>query len=166
MKLKKILIIFFTSMLIFLSAGCKTASVDDPIKNDLLVYVDSVSEAMTLEENALKYYRSVAHEKYEQDNTHIVIKKIVIPKYTEFIAELENIKPKTEEVKKLHEIYTKVAYTRLKAFTQMQEGFEKKDGKLIKETDKILGEAQNTVEEYKRQLIKLGEEHNIKLNTK
>lgn len=166
MKFKKILTIIFASMLIFLLAGCKIASVDDPIKNDLLVYVDSVSEAMILEENALKYYRSVADEKYEKDNTHIVIKKIVIPKYTEFVEKLENIKTQTEEVKKLHKIYTKVAHTRLKAFKQMQEGFEKKDGKLVKETDKILAEAQSSSDEYKRQLIKLTEEHNIKLNIK
>jgi DNA-directed RNA polymerase beta' subunit len=153
-------------MFIFLSAGCKIVSVDDPIKNDLLVYVDSVSEAMILEEDALKYYRSVADDKYEKDNTDIVIKKIVIPKYTEFVDKLENIKPQTEEVKKLHKIYTKVANTRLKAFEQMKEGFEKKDGKLVKETDKILAEAKSSVEEYKRQLIKLTEEHNIKLNIK
>jgi DNA-directed RNA polymerase beta' subunit len=131
-----------------------------------LVYVDSASEAMILEEDALKYYRSVADDKYEKDNTDIVIKKIVIPKYTEFVDKLENIKPQTGEVKKLHKIYTKVAYARLKAFQQMKEGFEKKDGKLVKETDKILAEAKSGVEEYKRQLIKLTEEHNIKLNIK
>ncbi len=166
MNIKNILKIIFVSMFIFLSAGCKIVSVDDPIKNDLLVYVDSVSEAMILEEDALKYYRSVADDKYEKDNTDIVIKKIVIPKYTEFVDKLENIKPQTEEVKKLHKIYTKVANTRLKAFEQMKEGFEKKDGKLVKETDKILAEAKSSVEEYKRQLIKLTEEHNIKLNIK
>lgn len=166
MNIKNILKIIFVSMFIFLSAGCKIVSVDDPIKNDLLVYVDSVSEAMILEEDALKYYRSVADDKYEKDNTDIVIKKIVIPKYTEFVDKLENIKPQTGEVKKLHKIYTKVANTRLKAFEQMKEGFEKKDGKLVKETDKILAEAKSSVEEYKRQLIKLTEEHNIKLNIK
>lgn len=166
MKVKNVLTVIFVSMFIFLSAGCKIASVDDPIKNDLLVYVDSISEAMIFEENALKYYRNVAGNKYEKDNTDVVIKKIVIPKYLEFIKKLDDIKPRTEEVKKIHEIYTKVANTRLKAFKQMQEGFEKKDGKLVKETDKILAEAQSSVEEYKRRLIKLTEEHNIKLNIK
>lgn len=166
MNMKNILKVIFVSMFIFLSAGCKIASVDDPIKNDLLVYVDNASEAMILEETALKYYRDVAGDKYEKDNTDVVIKKMVIPKYIEFVKKLENIKPKTEEVKKIHEIYTKVANTRLKAFKQMQEGFEKKDGKLVKETDKILAEAQSSAEEYKRQLIKLTEEHNIKLNIK
>ncbi|MCY6356560.1 hypothetical protein [Clostridium sp. ZS2-4] len=164
--LKKFCILLLTSIMIFMFAGCKKASVEDPVKSDLMSYMNRISEAVTLEEDVLNDYRKVSGENYKEVDTYVVIKKIIIPKYTEFINKLDDIKPKTDEVKQLHEIYVKAAHVRLESFKQMEEGFEKKDGNLIKKTDKKLQEAQNNIEKYKKQLVELGQKHNIKVNIK
>ncbi|MCY6369074.1 hypothetical protein [Clostridium ganghwense] len=166
MKIKRSEVLLLISIIIFMFIGCKKAPAQDPVKNDLMNYISSVSEVFVLEENVLKEYRKVVGENYKEEDTHIIIKKIVIPKYTEFVQTLDNIKPKTDEVKQLHEIYKKAAYIRLEAFRQMEEGFEKKEGTLVKETDKKLDEAQNSINKYRDQLTELAEKHKIKIKIK
>lgn len=162
--MKKLFICIFICLVMFIIGGCNKEYENDTIQNDLLTYVSEVSPIFKEEETILKDYRSVAGENYNKNDTYVVIKRIVIPKYIELIKKFEKVVPKTTEVKKIHNIYTKAIYIRLDAFKDIKQGFEKEDSNIIKNTDEKLKKAQNMIDDYKKTIKTLGEKHNTKIN--
>jgi hypothetical protein len=146
-----------------LLAGC-----GGPIQSDILNYVnEELKTAHDLEEKAVSAYKSVAGANYTDDQTmHDALVNEVIPNYTEFINELENVTIETDELKEIHEIYLKGANLQFNGFEKIVEAIEKQDSGLIEEANQLLEEGRLQIEDYNTKLDELAEENNVEVEKK
>ena len=144
--------------------GCSKNTVQDDLLNYINVEMPKVSE---LEGKVLKDYESVTGTNYRSDDeTYEVIKFSVIPNYRIFNDKLEQISPKTKEVRELHEIYVKAANIQYNAFVQASAALEKRDSNLVSEVNVKLDEARKGVRTYKAKLEELCKKYNVQLKNK
>ncbi|WEK54231.1 MAG: hypothetical protein P0Y55_16990 [Candidatus Cohnella colombiensis] len=156
--MKKVLLSLF--VLILLSA-CG----NDPIKDDLLNYINNeVAPLGDEEDKLLTAYSNVTGDNYESDeDLYYALDEDIIPRYYKFITKLENIRPKTAEVKELHEIYVAAANNQYNAMTQVLAALEGQDYNLIAEANDKLSKGRKGVRDWQDRLSQLMKEHNIEL---
>lgn len=146
---------------IFLLSGC----FGDPVQDDLLNYVNKeMKSAGKLEAAAVAAYENVSGANYQDDQAmYDALMNDIIPKYREFIKELDSAKIETDEVKDIHEIYIKGADTQFKAFAKIVLALEEQDTGMIQEANDMLADARKHIREYQRKLEKLAKEHDVKI---
>lgn len=115
-------------MLTLLVLGCTSS-----VKTELLDYVNyKLPSVSKLEEEALsKYENMISNTSLSYDEMYSLIEKDIIPKYKEFINELDKINLETKEMKEIHNIYIKGSKTQLEAFTLISNGLLNKDNTFI-----------------------------------
>lgn len=146
--------IILTIITLVLLTGCT-----DPVKEDLSNYISNeIQKTNTLEKEIIdEYEKNINTEYFSQ-----ALNDVVIPKYTEFLSLLKSIKPKTEEIIELHDLYVKGAKKQLEAFEVIKTGLESKDNNIIESGNKLLNESEKYMSDYKKILLNLVNKHNIK----
>lgn len=100
-------------------AGVKD-KVDNSVAADLVQYFQEVAKLTPLEESALKSFGEVTGTNAKNDTeTFMVISEKVTPVYRDFVSKLENIRPKTSEVRDVHDLYIRAANKQFAAFSQL-----------------------------------------------
>ncbi len=144
----------------FLVFGCAT----DKVAKDLVTYVNQgILDIAELERSSLDRYAAVRGENYTTDQrVYEALRDDVIPQYKRFLDLLREIKPETEEVRKLHGIYIQGAECLYNGFKTKMLGLEKKDEYLIGLGNEQIEKGRQENERWRNALIALNKAHNIK----
>ena len=149
--------------LLFIGLSSCSSEASKDILDYVNVHMKKVSE---LESEAMNAYASVQGDNFTSDETmYTVINNVVIPKYRNFIDQLEPIaeKIKTPELKAIHEIYIKAANTQFSGFMLVLEGLESGDRMHIVEANQKLDEGRKLIRKYKSELQSLCDKNNVEL---
>ncbi|MBH0169180.1 hypothetical protein [Fictibacillus sp. 18YEL24] len=149
--------------LICILSGC-----GDPIKDDLLNYVNEEMPTIGKEESTIiGKYDNVTGSNYTDDQTlYDALKVEIIPSYNEFIKELEAVEIDTEELRKLHENFIEAANIQASAFLLIVSAIENQDSTMINEANEKLNTARKMMRDYKNDVEKLAKKHDVKLEKK
>ncbi|MED1467616.1 hypothetical protein [Bacillus salipaludis] len=158
MNKKSIIILFFLMIGTLL-----TACGNDPVKGDLQNYVNKQTKPLAKKEKeVINLYESVTGANYTNDKTtYNTMVQEVIPKYRDYIAEVESIRPKTKEVRDIHEIYLKAVNLQNSAFIMIVSAIEEQDLNKINEANNKLTEARKLMREYQNALKELAKKHDL-----
>ncbi|KMJ59154.1 lipoprotein [Bacillus sp. LL01] len=150
----------FTLIFIMLLSACSNT---DPVKDDLINYVNTeLPSVADLEWEAIDSYSSVSGQNYTDDWTmHETLDTITLPAYEEFITKLENIRPKSEEVREIHEIYIEGSNAQLQGFKKIRVALELQDHDKIFEANEHLDHGRAKLREFQTKLEDLMEEHGV-----
>jgi len=159
MHKRKLLIATALLVVIMIMAGCKSTSVKDDLNN----YVNQELKALkTLELEALRAYQSVTGENYENDAVmHEVMTETVIPKYREYLTALQEVKPKTKEIKELHDKLLEGTNSVYFGLQDIVLALEKQDESLIDQGNSKLELAEIQLGEFWDRLEELAQKNDI-----
>ena len=140
----------------FLLLGCAT----DKVAWDLVDYVNQdLLGIAQLERRPLERY-ALARRDTEQRLSK-VLKEDVLPEYKRFLALLRQIKPETEEVRRLHQIYIRGTEYIYRGFKTKMLALEKEDENLVRAANDEIEKGRNINEKWRRELLALFESHGI-----
>src|SRR6185312_4884226 len=95
-----------------------------------------------LEREAINEYDSVVGANHVDDEiTYFHIKDVVLPKYRNFIEELEALRPETKEVRNVHEIYIKGSNLQYNGMVSLLSALENQDFDKLNEANQQMQEA-------------------------
>jgi hypothetical protein len=140
--------------------GCAT----DPVAIDLTNYVNQgVLQIAELEQKSLERYASVTGPNYKSDEeVYAALNDRVIPLYTRFLNGLRKIRPETQEVRDLHQVYILGAQSLLDGFKTLKIAIEQKDRGLIKVVNEKLEAGRLNNERWRRELAGLANKYGLK----
>lgn len=153
----KVLVLF--GLMISLLAGCG----GNPVEEDLLKYMNESLPALSEQElEAVGLYDSVSGPNYTNDETmYYTILDEVIPKYRDFIDNLEKIEIETEELTKIHEIYIEAVNIQNSGFLTILTAIEEQDSEKINEANAKLTEARTMIRDYQNKLDALAKKNDV-----
>ncbi|MFK4436445.1 hypothetical protein [Paenibacillus sp. RC21] len=160
--MKKLSVFMLVLCCFSILAACST----DPIKKDLITYVnDGILPLAQDEKTVTAKYESVTGDKYTDDETlYNTLRNDIIPGYTKYLDKAEAIKTETPEVRAVHEIYIKAISTQKEALISMVDAFEKQDMALINDSNTKLSEGNNLSRDFAEKLNALAKEHDVTIN--
>lgn len=142
-----------------------TACLNDPVKDELLRYVnDDLASIEEQEKEVLTLYADVTGENYTDDETlYIALVDEIIPKYRTFVNDLEAIEVESKELRELHEQYIEGVNLQFEAFSGIISAIEEQDFSKIEEINGKLSEARKMLRDFQFDLKALAKEHNVTL---
>lgn len=148
------------AVVLLITIGCTSK---DPIREDLINYINNeLLPIANLEKEAAEAYESVTGSNYKDDiQLYNTVNEVVIPKYREFVEKLEAIQPKTEEIRKLHELYIEAANIQFNAFNLILSAVENQDRNLVVQANEKLEQGRKLLREFNYQLEELAKKHNV-----
>jgi hypothetical protein len=137
----------------------------DSVQKDLLNYVNiELPVASSLEDAAIKVYENVTGDNYKNDKeVYSTIKYIVLPCYEQFIERLEAIRPETDELKEVHELYIKAAKAQHNAFMLAELAISNGSDEMINRANEKIEEAKNDLKIFRESLDNIESKHKIKI---
>nr|WP_082892061.1 hypothetical protein [Sutcliffiella horikoshii] len=143
-----------------LLSACSTT---DSEKDDLINYINTeLPKVAELEFEAIDSYGSVSGQNYTDDWTmYEIIDTVTIPAYEEFITKLESIRPKTEAVREIHEIYIEGSNAQLQGFKKIRVALEQQDYDKVFEANEHLDEGRAKIRQFQIKLEDLMHEHGV-----
>ena len=150
----------FALLLVMMLSACSTT---DTEKDDLMNYINTeLPKVADLELEAIDSYSSVSGQNYTDDWTmYEIIDTVTIPAYEEFITKLESIRPKTEAVREIHEIYIEGSNAQLQGFKKIRVALEQQDYDKVFEANEHLDHGRAKIREFQTKLDDLMEEHGV-----
>ncbi len=130
----------------------------NPVKEELISYVQKIKELSPQEQKAIDAYGQVFGANYTDDQTsYDVLLKDIVPAYRDLQAAATTYASslKTKEVKDLHEIYLDSLNTRFSAMTTMVAGLEKQDMVLLTKANTQLAAGQKSSRQFNDKFIEL-----------
>ena len=140
--------------------GC---GLTDPVRRDLANYVNQgILNIAELEQKSLQRYASVTGPNYTADErVYEALRDDVVPLYKRFLDGLMQIRPETDDVKKLHRIYIIGA-------EQLHEGFKEKMYGIELQNEAVILSANSKIErgaaenvKWRQELFALAEKHGL-----
>ncbi|MCA0987527.1 hypothetical protein [Guptibacillus algicola] len=156
--MRKALSAFGLFLLIVMLVGCS-----DEVQDDLVSYwQDSMTPLLQEEKLIIGTYDSVVGANSTDDHTtYATLIDDVIPKYTDYIEDVEAVTIETAELQEVHEIYVTSLKTQHAGFLTLVEAFEQEDAALVEEANAKLDEAKELMEAYNTGIQKLASEHDV-----
>lgn len=153
----KIMLLMMSIMVIL--AGCS-----DPVEEDLLSYInDDMNPLSELEEEIIQDYESVTGANYTNDyELYDKINDVILPKYQDFIAQIEDVKPETTEVSELHELFIDAHTNQYNAMMKILIGIETQDDNVILEANQMLDESRKGLRNFSNKVKALVNEKNLR----
>lgn len=139
------------------------ACVVDNVAWDLMTYMNQgILNIAELERRPLERYALVRGEYYTTDQRiYTALKEDIIPEYKRFLDLLQQIEPKTEEVRKLHWVYIQGAKSIYRGFKIKMIGLEKGDEVLVGWANEEIERGRKQNEKWRKELAALHEAHGI-----
>ncbi|MDC0765085.1 hypothetical protein POF51_30645 [Brevibacillus sp. AG] len=159
LKSNKLVIAFLLLFSIFVVQGCGT----DPVQEDLINYLNTeLPKVTSLERKATEEYSSITGANYTNDLVMFeAMTKSIIPTYSQFLEELEKIKPATPEVQKIHDQFILAATTQHSGFITTVSALEKQDYAKIATANKKLAEGRKLMRDYQAAIMELADSHEV-----
>ena len=154
---KSVLILGLISLFL---TGCSS----NKVREDIEVYSEEISKLEPKETKAINELNSVIGENYTSDPiTYDHVMNTVLPLYSEFIKELEEIQPETEEVSDVHELYIQAVNTQHQAMLKLISALNNQDINEVNESNALFSEGRTKIREYRKELKSLAKEHDLEL---
>ena len=130
---------------------------------DLVEYVNQdILDIAQLEQKALESYASVTGKNYTKDEkVYEALKNDVIPHYGQFIDLLNDINPKTRDVRELHGIIVRGTEYLYNGFKTKMSGIEKKDKYLIREANRQIEKGRAETDKWRKKLEDLCKNYGV-----
>ena len=170
MKKRRILIgVSIASMLL---TGCVGESTNteheqaEMVEKDISTYVHETLPTLGKQEDeAIGLYHSVTGDDYTDDETlYNTVADEVLPKYGDFIEDLEEIEFETEELAYIHEIYIEGVNIQRSAMATILIALEEDDSEKADEANTKLAEGRALLRDFETKLVALAKENNEILN--
>lgn len=159
---KNIFFCFFISISMILMTGCEN-EVKSDFKHFLNVDLLKISE---FESDAINKFNQITLQEEDTDayyqRMYSLLSTSTLPTYETFVKELSDIKPETNDVRQLHQIYLRGAQKQLEAFKLFKQGIEEKNEYKITEANQLLAEAKTYMNTYLTEAVKLADELDLK----
>jgi hypothetical protein len=128
-----------------------------------MTYVNKdLLEIADLEIEAISSYSSVSGENYTDDwIMYDTMDTVILPAYEEFITKLESIRPKTKEVRDIHELYIEGTNAQLQGFKLILVALELQSHDKIFEANQLLDEGRAKLRQFQNELEDLMEEYDV-----
>jgi len=144
-------------------AGCGS----NPVQDDLISYLNEDLRPLADEETEIMgIYESITGENYADDESLYAEMENLIPRYRDYVAKVEEIRPETDEVKELHELYITASNKQYNAMVQISAALENQDVNLVSEANGKLDEARSGMREYRNRLEALAKKHDVEFEKK
>lgn len=152
-------LIALLSVLVLL-AGCGK----DLVKEDLSNYLNTeLASVAPLEKEVIAESSSIlGNNQAKAPTLYSSLGAKIVPKYEEYIKKLEQIKPATPEVQKLHAQYITAARAQLDAFKTIVSAIKKQDKNEAASAKTKLEAARKLDGEWKASLKQLADAHEVK----
>jgi len=140
--------------------GCATSRVP----KDLADYVNQgVLRIAELERVSLEKYAAVTGPNFTtEQRVYETLKDEVIPLYNQFVNGLRNLRPETDEVKKVHGIYVLGADSMLEGFTEKMYGIKNGDNNVVMSANRKIEKGRLENERWRKGLMELAEKQGLK----
>lgn len=136
----------------------------DAVKDDLYTYLTDMSEVQNLQKAAINEYNvHVAGDDADSQQLLTALRTSIIPKYENYLAELDAVPAETEEVQEVKSICVDGANKQLDALTKVAEAIEACDTDMLNEADTLIVESEALFSDYENKLSALATEHEITL---
>ena len=154
----------FIGGVFFFLAGC----VADNVAWDLMTYMNQgILSIAELERRPLERYALVRGEHYTTDQrVYTALEEDIIPEYKRFLDLLQQIEPKTEEVRKLHWVYIQGSKCIYRGFKIKMIGLENGDEVLIRWANEEIEKGRKENEKWRMELMSLYKAHGIEQEDK
>lgn len=152
-------LVIYLCLVIFVLSGCGSNQIQD----DLMIYLNESMPALAEQETeAIELYGGVTGANYIDDETlYDTLLNEVLPKYRDFIDNLESIEVETEELSNLHEHYIEAVNLQNSGFIMIVVALEQQDTEKIIEANKNLTESRKILREYQKDLKALAKENDV-----
>ena len=143
--------------------GCglsETVSVED----DLVQFVnDRLPDIQQNEIQAMKLYNSYFDAKGTLDTKEFLkeLDATILPLYKQFMEDLNGIKPQTEEVMALYELYYEAMDLQLQAVTSVEKALTDGNEDYRNEAEELRRSSASKYEEYQTELEKLAKQYQV-----
>jgi hypothetical protein len=136
----------------------------DPVATDLTNYVDQgVLQIAELEQKSLERYASVTGPNSKSDEElYAALNDRGISLYTRFLKGLRKIRPETQEVRDLRQVYILGTQSVRDGFKTLKIAIEQKDRGLIKSVNGELEAGRLDKERWRRELTGLANKYGLK----
>lgn len=144
---------------------CVTAcGKSDAVKDDLYNYLNEMADIQDLQKEAINEYNSyVTSEEADSQQLLTALNSSIIPKYENYLSQLNAVEPATEDVQNVKSVCVNGANKQMDALKKVAEAIEACDTDILNEADTLIGEAETLFTDYENQLNVLANEHEITL---
>ncbi|WP_239613966.1 hypothetical protein [Cohnella mopanensis] len=160
--MKKIVLFLFI-VLTFLTA-CR----NDPVRDDLLNYLNDMNPYFKEWKRLSEAQLNATGDKHLniEDKHRAMDEAEVVPGFKKYSEKINKIRPKTKEVRELHELHIRAVDLQYKFMNLLFLSLDDQDNKLLTEATEKLIEAQKYIEDYEIKLYDMAEDHGIKIERK
>ena len=136
----------------------------DEVKDDLCTYINDMTEAQKLQQEAINTYKSYVDDP-ELDSQELLtaLKDTIIPEYSQYLDAINAVSPATEDVTNVKLKCIEGANKQYAALTKVKEAIEACDSEMLTEADGLIQESVQLFQDYETQLNTLAEEHEVTL---
>lgn len=137
---------------------------NDEVKDDLVTYINDMTEAQKLQQEAIDTYNSYVNDP-EMDSQELLtaLTDTIIPKYSEYLDAINALAPATTEVTDVKLACVEGANKQYAALAKVKEAIEACDSDMLTEADSLIQESVQLFQDYETQLNTLAEEHEVTL---
>ncbi|MEW6668924.1 MAG: hypothetical protein AB1512_27255 [Thermodesulfobacteriota bacterium] len=141
-----------------------TGCARDPVARDLAEYVNrGVLGIAELERVSLEKYAAVTGTNYTTDKRfYDALRDDVVPLYKRFLDGLRRLRPETEEVRQLHNVYIRAAVSLYEGFREMMVGLEQQDVNIVRAANRKIEKGRAENERWRKELTALTGKHGLK----
>lgn len=153
---------FTMSVFVLLPFIC-LAACSNNVQVDLDSYVnsDELQQLSQKELAIMSEFEKLTIGEIEPDDAADFLAEHVIYPYSEFVSDLETIRPATSEVSDLHNLYIEAASTRLEGYHLSEEFIASLGSDPMTIANDTLMEASSLMHHYREELALLAEEHDV-----
>lgn len=160
-QMKKLSVFMLVLCCFSILAACST----DPVKKDLITYINDGMLPLAKDETAVtdKYEAMTKDDNADDLTLYNTLNDEIIPEYSKFVEKVEAVKTETPEVRALHEIYIKAVNIQNEAMITMVDALDKQDLNLVNESNAKLSESRKLSRDFQEQLNTLAKKHDVEM---
>ena len=138
-----------------------------PVKDDLIDYINNgIVPLAGKEAAAMERFQSVSGVNSKSDaHSAATISTIVVPEYRTFVKQLEDIKPKTDEVRTLHQFYVDGAKRQQEGMEQMAQALETSNIAGVLQANATIAKGASDIKHWTKKLKELADEQGVPLTS-
>ena len=136
----------------------------DPVRTDIATYVNQgILNIAELEQKSLERYAAVTGPNYTTpERVYDALKNDVIPLYRRFLKGLREIRPETEEVKKVHRTYILGAEYLYQGFKEKMYGIELNNETVIISANQKIERGALENRKWQEEFFALAQKHGLR----
>ena len=135
----------------------------DPVRRDIATYINQgILNVAELEQKSLQRYAAVTGPNYTTpERVYDALKNDVVPLYRRFLKGLREIRPETEEVKRVHRTYILGAEYLYQGFKEKMYGIELKNETIIISANRKIEKGALENQKWREELFALEQKHGV-----